>query len=220
MDPDAMTLRDALFLLKSVEVARPNNAIEVHVQLDFKRGEGALRGRVPLPRDPKTRDEKVLAFASGEEAEKARAAGATWVGGEELVPDVLSGKISPTKVICTPAMLPSISKLARLLGPKGLFPAIKRHTVLTDMSKGVSESKSALAWKGDKFGIVRTAIGRVHFPPEDIERNLKAFLENVKVGGQTERVTSYEKAKTYAIKKIHLSSTQGPGVAIKGIDAF
>jgi large subunit ribosomal protein L1 len=145
-----------------------------------------LRGRISLPRESRKKEEIVLVFAEGDAAADARAAGATFVGGDELIPKVcpsgytagllwrkihyltlrlsplpltnkvLSGEIAPTKVISTPAMLPTIApKLARFLGPKGLMPVAKRGTVRDDVAEAISEARGLLDWKGDKQGHVR-----------------------------------------------------------------
>jgi len=215
-NPEAMSVPEALFLLKSVEVARPNNAIELHVKTQFKRGEAALRGRLTMPRDPRTSEAKLLVFCELEQVDSALAAGATWAGGEELVEGVMDGKIQPTAVLATPGMLPTISRLGRTLGPKGLMPNTKRGTVMPDVVKGIEEAKGAFIWKGDKIGTVRAKVGRVHFPDEDIEKNISAFLQNVKSGGGAKKA-SYDRGRTYEILKVHMSSTQGPGIELRDL---
>lgn len=128
----------------------------------FVKGSAPPRGRISLPRDPRASQEQMLVFAEGKKVLQAKKLGAAYAGGAELIDDVLSGKISPTKVLCTPALLPVITpKLARFLGPKGLMPAHRRGTVTDDIAAAVKQAKGTLDWKGDKQGMIRVPIGRV-----------------------------------------------------------
>ncbi|KZO90223.1 ribosomal protein L1 [Calocera viscosa TUFC12733] len=216
-NPEAMSIPDAVQLLKAIEVTRPDNAIELHVKTQFKKGESAvLRGRLAMPRDPRTGEDKILVFCELDQVDNATAAGATWCGGAELVADVLEGKIVPTICLATPGMLPTIARLARTLGPKGLMPNVKRGTVNTNVVQAIQEAKGAFTWRGDKLGGVRAKVGRIHYPTEDIEKNVMAFLQNVRNGGGS-RTASYDKGKTYEILKVHMSSTQGPGIELRDI---
>ncbi|CUA76273.1 50S ribosomal protein L1 [Thermus thermophilus HB8] [Rhizoctonia solani] len=181
INPEAMPIVEAARVLQSVEVGRPLSAYELHIKTQFTRGQAPLRGRIALPRDPRTRGETVLVFAEGKAAQDAREAGAAHVGGEELIPKVLDGTLKPTKVICTPSLIgPITPKLARFLGPKGLMPVAKRGTVTEDVIAAVREAKGMLEWKGDKFGYVRAAVGRIHFPVDDVENNVRTFLQTVR----------------------------------------
>ncbi|EJU00039.1 ribosomal protein L1 [Dacryopinax primogenitus] len=214
INEQAMSIPDAVFLLKSVEVARPNNAIELTVNTDFTRGEAAMRGRLSFPRDPRTEDVNMLVFCDGPQVDQALAAGATWAGGEDLVEGVLNGKIQPTAVLATPSMAPTIARLARTLGPRGLMPNAKRGTLVTDVVQGIQEAKGMSSWKVDRSGAVRTKVARVHFTTEEIEKNIAVLLDNIKRGGN-EKKASYETGRVYAIQQVYISSTQGPGIELR-----
>ncbi|KDQ14020.1 hypothetical protein BOTBODRAFT_44928 [Botryobasidium botryosum FD-172 SS1] len=225
-----MTISDAAAVLRAVEVATPWSAYELHVVTRFVKGQPAPRGRISLPRDPRTKEEKVLVFAEGKQAEAATKIGASFVGGGELIDDarlnftttgtsVLSGKIEPTKVICTPALLPTITpKLSRFLGPKGLMPAVRRGTVTDDVAGAIKQARGMLEWKGDRQGVVRTPIGRINFPVEDLEKNIRTFLQAVKAAtAEKDDLSVKRKVAASSILQVHLSSTQGPGIQISDI---
>jgi len=219
VNPEAMTVSDAAAVLRAVEVATPWSAYELHVVTRFVKGQPAPRGRISLPRDPRTKEEKVLVFAEGKQAEAAIKIGASFVGGGELIDDVLSGKIEPTKVICTPALLQTITpKLSRFLGPKGLMPAIRRGTVTDDVAGAIKQARGMLEWKGDRQGVVRTPIGRINFSIEDLEKNIRTFLHAVKAAtAEKDDLSVKRKVTASSILQVHLSSTQGPGIQISDI---
>lgn len=182
INPDAMPIRDAASVLKAsrlssseahshaarrltdhlskrtqaLESDRPDNAFEIEIITRVDKSAPPLRGRVSLPRDVRRKEEVVLVFAEGDLATLALSAGATHVGGEELCAQVLSGEIQPTKVICTPSLLSTITpKVGRFLGPKGLMPNPKRGTVREDMDVAVQEAKGLMDWREDRQGHVR-----------------------------------------------------------------
>ncbi|CEL53785.1 50S ribosomal protein L1 OS=Thermus thermophilus (strain HB27 / ATCC BAA-163 / DSM 7039) GN=rplA PE=1 SV=3 [Rhizoctonia solani AG-1 IB] len=219
INPEAMPIVEAAHVLRSVEAGRPLSAYELHIKTQFTRGQAPLRGRIALPRDPRTRSETVLVFAEGKAAQDARDAGAAYVGGQELVPKVLDGTLRPTKVVCTPSLIgPITPKLARFLGPKGLMPAAKRGTVTEDVVAAIREAKGMLEWKGDKFGYVRAAVGRVHFPIEEVENNVRTFLQTVRDAMTPEdEVFATRKKATSTILQVYLSSTQGPGIELSDV---
>jgi len=116
-----------------------------------------------LPRAPKkaTKSDRILVFAEGRAATAAKAAGADFVGGTELIDDVVSGKIHATLVLATPTLVRAIApKLGRVLGPKGLMPAERRGTVVDDPATYITNLKGSNQWAGDKRGTIRSAIGR------------------------------------------------------------
>ncbi|KAL5639140.1 hypothetical protein ACGC1H_006603 [Rhizoctonia solani] len=219
INPEAMPIVEAAHVLRSVDVGRPLSAYELHIKTQFTRGQAPLRGRIALPRDPRTRGETVLVFAEGKAAQDAREAGAAHVGGEELIPKVLDGTLKPTKVICTPSLIgPITPKLARFLGPKGLMPAAKRGTVTENVIAAIREANGMLEWKGNKFGYVRAAVGRIHFPVEDVENNVRTFLQTVRDAMAPEdEVFATRKKATPTILQVYLSSTQGPGIELSDV---
>jgi len=214
-----MSIVDAAAILKAVEVASPRSAYELHIKTQYTRGQAPLRGKIALPRDPRTKEETILVFAEGKAAKDAELAGATFVGGAELIEKVLSNELQPTKVLCTPALINRITpKLARFLGPKGLMPAARRGTVTEDMAAAVKEAKGLLEWKGDKLGYVRAAVGRVHFPLTDVETNIRAFLKTVREAmAPEEELFSTRKKASSSILQVYLTTTQGPGIELSDV---
>ncbi|KAG9104123.1 mitochondrial 54S ribosomal protein mrpl1 [Ceratobasidium sp. 370] len=204
INPKAMPITEAAAVLRAVEVASPISAYELHIKTQFTRGHAPLRGRIALPRDPRTRGETVLVFANGKAAQDARDAGAAHVGGEELVPAILDGSIKPTKNLGC-AML-------------GLMPAAKRGTVTEQVAEAVREAKGMLDWKSDKLGYVRAAVGRIHFPVEEVEKNVRTFLQAVRdaMKPEDEAFANRQKAAS-TILQVYLSSTRGPGIELSDV---
>ncbi|KAF9896329.1 hypothetical protein BX616_007671, partial [Lobosporangium transversale] len=174
--PGAMTFTDALAVLKrgyqkrdmiwrsetgnielAKEVGKPNHLIEVHIQTNPKveKHSQPIRTSVLLQK-PIKQESVFLVFAEGKFAEEARAAGAQIVGGTELVKEVEEGKHKFDKCISTPGMYPSVTKLARILGPKGLMPTTKKGTVTEDISGVIKAQTAAFDIRGDKNGVVHT----------------------------------------------------------------
>ncbi|KAG7530668.1 hypothetical protein FFLO_04894 [Filobasidium floriforme] len=216
INPDAMPIRDAASVLKALESDRPDNAFEIEIITRVDKSAPPLRGRVSLPRDVRRKEEVVLVFAEGDLATLALSAGATHVGGEELCAQVLSGEIQPTKVICTPSLLSTITpKVGRFLGPKGLMPNPKRGTVREDMDVAVQEAKGLMDWREDRQGHVRAALSQIHFPTQDVEANIKHFIKEVR---QTQSRNASETSKPQkgpSITRVSLGSTQGPSIELK-----
>ncbi|KAK0554782.1 hypothetical protein OC846_000533 [Tilletia horrida] len=190
------SFEDAAAILKAAEAKRPNNAYEVHIVTSVNTHQSnALRGRVSLPRDARTKPERLLIFAdemspaypaakAAAEAANATAPGSIILGGQEIINDVVENRISDfSKVLATPSLMPQISRaLARSLGPKGLMPNPKRGTVANtevDMRNAIRDATGALDWRGDRNGVVRAAIGRINFPLNDLRSNLNVFLDAV-----------------------------------------
>ncbi|KAG0050480.1 hypothetical protein BGZ83_004721 [Gryganskiella cystojenkinii] len=207
--PGAMTFTDALNVLKAKEVSKPNHLIEVHIQTNTKAEKHSqpIRTSVLLQRAIK-QDSVILVFAEGALAEQARAAGAQIVGGPELVKEVEEGKHKFDKCISTPGMYPSVTKLARILGPKGLMPTTKKGTVTEDISGVIKAQTAAFDVRGDKTGVVHTIIGKVNWDQKDIEANYQIIMDQMKV------MASERFVKKEWIKNVYISSTQGPGIPL------
>lgn len=156
----------------------------------------AFRGRIIYPKEPRIKGEVVLVFAeqgtdaaaaahrAAEQLAAANSSTRLVIGGSEMIGDAASGRVPPyTRVLCTTAMLPSLSKaLARTLGPKGLMPSVKRGTAVEDgeeMQKAVEELVAGVDWRGDRAGVVRGAVGRIAFNEEDLRSNVQALLDAV-----------------------------------------
>ncbi|CAO3573831.1 unnamed protein product [Mortierella alpina] len=207
--PGAMTFTDALAVLKAKEVSKPNHLVEVHIQTNPKveKHSQPIRTSVLLQK-PIKQDSIILVFAEGKLAEEARASGAQIVGGAELVKEVEEGKHKFDKCISTPGMYPSVTKLARILGPKGLMPTTKKGTVTDDITGVIKAQTAAFDVRGDKNGVVHTIIGKVNWDQQDIEGNYQIIMDQMKVLAQERFV------KKDWIKNIYISSTQGPGIPL------
>ncbi|KAG6334023.1 hypothetical protein ID866_5066 [Astraeus odoratus] len=180
---EKMTLLDAISVLRAVEVARPHSTYELTIRTAMSRGAPVPTGRINLPREAKAKKEnRILVFAEGRQAEEARRAGAHVVGGLELVESVAAGKHNNcTTVLCTTGLIRGItSKLGRVLGPRGLMPSERRGTVTDDIEGYISRLSSTTEWRGDKSGTIRMPIAKLHFPIDDVVKNVKLFVANVK----------------------------------------
>ncbi|OBZ82195.1 50S ribosomal protein L1 [Choanephora cucurbitarum] len=205
-NPDAVELQQAVHILKAFEVGNPHHQIEAHVQCKIEKSTPLIRGSLVLPKSIK-QEATILVFATGKKAEEAKLAGAHFVGGEELIEKVQAGELKFDKCIATPQMFPAVTKIARVLGPKGLMPTVKKGTVTDDIANTVRTSKSSFDFKADKHGVLHTGIGKVSFEGNDIEANLKAILEELRVFGKANNLKAF-------VQNVVLSSTRGPGIAI------
>lgn len=157
-----LPLEDAARLLAAAHPLTPNAAYEVTIQIkpNPTLQLNALRGRVFLPHNctSSSKSSLLVVFAQGAQAEQARLAGADRVGSEDLIKEILNGTLVPDKLISTPELLSLFQRnanLAKLLGPRGLMPSVKRGTVAVDMTQAVKEARGGLDWRGDGKGVVR-----------------------------------------------------------------
>ncbi|KAF9374297.1 hypothetical protein CPC16_001385 [Podila verticillata] len=185
--PGAMTFTDALAVIKK------------HSQ--------PIRTSVLLQK-PIKQESVILVFAEGKLAEEARASGANIVGGPELIKEVEEGKHKFDKCISTPGMYPSVTRLARILGPKGLMPTTKKGTVTEDIAGVIKSQTAAFDVRGDKNGVVHTIIGKVSWDQKDIEGNYQIIMDQMKV------LSAERFVKKDWIKNVYISSTQGPGIPL------
>ncbi|TFK41919.1 ribosomal protein L1-like protein [Crucibulum laeve] len=220
---EKLPLLDAIAVLRAVEVANPNCCYELFVKTEIKNGVAVPKGRVNLPREAKAKaEDKILVFAEGRQAEEAKKAGAHIVGGPELIEGILSNRHRATTILCTPALIRTITpKLGRFLGPLGLMPSDRRGTVTDDIAGYISRLHATSEWRADRTGNIRTAIAVMHFPVEDVVKNVRHFLASVKrVTGNTKDIEADRKSKAAGSKpvtnilKVMLSSRQGPGIRI------
>ncbi|GAA5884306.1 hypothetical protein JCM16303_003628 [Sporobolomyces ruberrimus] len=222
-----LTLEEAHKLLKEWSPRTPNAAYEINITTKPSSAIqlNALRGRVFLPNScqSSTKSSLLVVFASGQQAAAAKAAGADVVGGEELIDQILQGTLSPDKLITTPEMVGLFQRnpqLARTLGPKGLMPSVKRGTVASDVEQAVKEARGGLDWKGDSTGVVRAAIGRLHFTPDALQDNVHTLLASVSdiaLGGPGVVNGIPARIKRPAISRVQISSTQGPGIELTDV---
>ena len=200
---------EALGLAASLAGAKFDEGIDLVIRLsvDPRKSDEMVRGTVALPAGT-GRDVRVAVFAQGEAAAAAREAGADHVGAEELAAEVEGGMMDFDVAIATPDMMPTVGKLGRALGPRGLMPNPKSGTVTDDVAKAVGEFKGGkVEFRTDRYGNVHMPIGRATFEVSDLLANLTAAVEEL----QRLKPSS---AKGRYLKKVSVSSTMGPGVRI------
>jgi large subunit ribosomal protein L1 len=207
-------LLEAVKFVKENKIAKFDESVEVHVKtaIDPKKNDQQLRGTVELPHG--TGKTKIIAVMTSTHVKDAKEAGADFVGGEELIEKIKSGKAFLGKdkfdiLIATPEMMPKLAPVAKILGPKGLMPSPKTETVTTKIKETVSAvKKGKSAYKNDDGANVHQVVGKVSFSEEKLIENIQAFL------------ASLEKNKPAKLKgKLVLSasvcSTMGVGVRVK-----
>jgi large subunit ribosomal protein L1 len=211
IDPQKLhSLEEAVKLVKANAKAKFDETVEVAVNLgvDPKYADQMVRGVCALP-NGSGRTATVAVFARGPKAEEAKAAGAEVVGAEDLVEQVQNGRMDFDKVIATPDMMPLMGRLGKVLGPRGLMPNPKVGTVTMDVKKAVQDAKGgAVEFRAEKAGVIHAGVGKVSFTEQALAENLRAFLDalvKAKPSG----------AKGTYVRKIALSSTQGPGVGVE-----
>lgn len=181
--------------------------IAVNLGVDARKSDQAVRGSTVLPNGT-GKSVRVAVFTQGENAEKAKAAGADLVGMDDLAAEVKAGKMDFDVVIATPDAMRVVGQLGQILGPRGLMPNPKVGTVTPDVETAVNNAKAGqVRYRTDKNGIVHTIIGNVEFSAEAIKQNIEALLADLKKAKPAS-------AKGVYMKKITLSSTMGPGLLI------
>nr|XP_019707130.1 uncharacterized protein LOC105048153 isoform X1 [Elaeis guineensis] len=190
--------------------------VEAHVNLgvDPRRGDQMVRGALTLPHGT-GKSVRVAVFAEGPAADEARAAGADVVGGDKLIEEIKNGggKLNFDKCIATPMFMPRLSKIARILGPRGLMPNPKLGSVTSDVSGAVEEAKSGrIDFKIDKTAIVHAGLGKVNFSEEALRENIGAFVHALLLA----KPVGLKRTSKYAgyVKNFTLSSTMGPGFPV------
>ena len=202
-------LTEAVTLLKKVSKTRFDETVEAHVKLgiDPKKGDQLLRGTLSLPYGI-GRIRKVAVLAKGEKHKEAETAGADIVGYDDLIDDISKGDIDFDVLVATPDVMKDLSKVAKILGPKGIMPSPKSGTVTFEIAKTVMElKKGRLEYKNDSFGIVHIPVGKISFEEEKLVINIKTLLETIV---KAKPVSS----KGQYIKSISISSTMGPGIFV------
>lgn len=201
--------KEALGLLKGLSGAKFDETVDVVVKLgiDPKKTDQLVRGAVSLPKGL-GKSVKVIVFAEGDRAAAAKGAGADEVGSEELAKRILDGWMEFDIVIASPDMMKHVGKLGKVLGPQGKMPSPKSGTVTPDVAQAVKEFKAGkVEFRTDAGGNVHAPVGKRSFSVEDLEENLKTFLDHL----ATLRPPS---VKGEFMKKISISTTMGPGAWI------
>jgi large subunit ribosomal protein L1 len=206
---DPIPLADAIKQLKSFGTTKFIQTVEVSTNLgiDPRQSDQNVRGSVALPHGI-GKAVRVAVFAQGENAEKALAAGADIVGGDDLAQRIKGGFMDFDVALATPDMMGVVGPLGRLLGPRGLMPSPRSGTVTTDISAGVREFKAGkIEFRSDKGGNVAAAVGKLNFSDEQLADNINTFLNHL-------RTVKPAAAKGTYIRTITISATMSPGIRI------
>ncbi len=196
-------------LLKDCSSVKFDESVEVAINLgiDVKKSDQLVRGSTILPKGT-GKTVKVAVFAQGKQADEAKSAGADVVGFDDLVERMQGGELDFDVVIATPDAMPVVSKIGKILGPRGLMPNPKVGTVAKDVKQAVENAKTGqVRYRTDKNGIIHCAIGKISFESDALKENLEVLLHDlVKAKPST--------AKGVYMKKVALSTTMGPGLIV------
>ena len=202
--------KEALTLVSEIATAKFDETVEAHIKLgvDSRHADQQVRGAIVLPHGT-GKTKKVLVFAKGEKAKEAEAAGADFVGAEDLVQKIQKENwFDFDVVLATPDMMGVVGRLGRVLGPKGLMPNPKSGTVTFDVTKAVEEIKAGkVEYRLDKSNIIHVAIGKVSFGGEKLAENFNVLMNAIIKAKPSA-------AKGQYLRSISVTSTMGPGVKI------
>ncbi|MCR5798168.1 MAG: 50S ribosomal protein L1 [Eubacterium sp.] len=201
---------EAIDLIKKTAVAKFDETVEAHIRLgvDGRHADQQVRGAVVLPHGT-GKTVRVLVFAKGDKLAEAEAAGADFVGGEELIPKIQNeGWFEFDVVVATPDMMGVVGRLGRVLGPKGLMPNPKAGTVTMDVTKAVNDIKAGkIEYRLDKANIIHVPVGKASFSAEQLQDNFNTLMDAIVKAKPAS-------AKGQYMKSVTLSSTMGPGVKV------
>ena len=201
---------EAVALVKKSATAKFDETVELHIRTgcDSRHADQQIRGAVVLPAGT-GKDARVLVFAKGAKADEAAAAGADFVGGEELIPKIQKeGWLDFDVVVATPDMMSVVGRLGKVLGPKGLMPNPKAGTVTMDVTKAIADIKAGkVEYRLDKANIIHVTLGKVSFTEEQLMQNFNALM------GAIEKAKP-SSVKGQYLKSISIATTMGPGVKI------
>ena len=203
-------VQDAVSLIKKTAFSKFEAAIGEHTRLgvDGRHADQQVRGAVVLPHGT-GKTVRVLVFAKGAKLDEAQAAGADFVGGEELIPKIQNeGWFDFDVVVATPDMMGVVGRLGRVLGPRGLMPNPKAGTVTMDVTKAIEDIKAGkVEYRLDKANIIHVAVGKASFTEEQLADNVNAILDAI-------RKAKPASAKGQYFRSVTLASTMGPGVKL------
>ncbi len=203
-------IEDAVALAKKTAKAKFDETVEVHIRTgcDGRHADQQIRGAVVLPNGT-GKTVRVLVFAKGDKVAEAEAAGADYVGGDELIPKIQNdGWLDFDVVVATPDMMGVVGRLGKILGPKGLMPNPKSGTVTMDVTKAINDIKAGkVEYRLDKTNIIHCPIGKVSFTEEQLIQNLNTLLDAIVKAKPSTLKGQY-------LRSITLASTMGPGVKV------
>ncbi|NJL74419.1 MAG: 50S ribosomal protein L1 [Saprospiraceae bacterium] len=202
-------MNEAMALVKDVNLAKFDASVDLHIRLgvDPRKADQALRGTVTLPHGT-GKTKKVLVFCTPDKDDEARAAGADYVGLDDLINQIQGGWTDFDVAIAMPQVMAKVGRIGRILGPRGLMPNPKTGTVTADVAGAVGEVKGGkISFRVDKFGIVHASVGRIGFEPDKLSENAMELLSTLqKMKPST--------AKGTYMKSITVASTMSPGIAV------
>ncbi len=203
------SLKDASTLVKEINCTKFDSSVDLHIRLgvDPKKADQQVRGTVSLPHGT-GKTKKVLVLCTPDKEAAAKEAGADFVGLDEFITKIEGGWVDIDVIIATPAVMPKICKLGKVLGPRNLMPNPKTGTVTNDVAAAVNEVKGGkIAFKVDKAGIVHASIGRISFAPDKIAENSAELINAIiKLKPST--------AKGIYLKGVSMASTMSPGITL------
>lgn len=205
----AYSLKEASTLVKEVNTTKFDSSVDLHVRLgvDPKKADQAIRGTVSLPHGT-GKTKKVLVLCTPDKEAEAKSAGADYVGLDEFIQKIEGGWTDIDVIVATPAVMPKIGKLGKVLGPRNLMPNPKTGTVTNDVAGAITDLKGGkIAFKVDKVGIIHASVGRVSFAPEKIAENCQEFINAiVKLKPATSKGTY--------LRGVSMASSMSPGIMI------
>ena len=205
---------EAIELAKKTAVAKFDETIEVAVRLgvDVKHADQQVRGAVVLPHGT-GKSKTVLVFAKGDKVKDAEAAGADFVGSDELVAKIQGGWTEFDVAVATPDMMGTVGRLGRILGPKGLMPNPKVGTVTMDLTRAINEIKAGkIEYRTDKAGIIHAPIGKASFDADKLVDNMATLIDTL-------NKVKPAAAKGQYIRSVTVASTMGPGIKVNPLKA-
>lgn len=206
---------DAIKLAKEIKSAKFDETVDLAFRLgvDPRHADQMIRGAIALPAGT-GKTVRVVVITSGTKITESEAAGADFVGGEDIINKIAGGWLDFDRVIASPDMMSKLGKVARLLGPRGLMPNPKLGTVTTDVAAAVKEQKAGkVEYRTEKNGIIHVPIGKSSFTAEQLKQNYTTVLTAIVRAKPTSAKGTY-------IKSLTLSTTMGPGIKIDTVEAF